>query len=70
MKQIQPFQKHWLQLTSIVVCRLKCSFNELHLQRTNLAEILAQGVPPPSFITIREELHPGARKRGLAGQIN
>ena len=23
MKQIQPFQKHWLQLTSIVVCRLK-----------------------------------------------
>ena len=22
MKQIQPFQKHWLQLTSIVVCRL------------------------------------------------
>ena len=26
MKQIQPFQKHWLQLTSIVVCRL----NTLH----------------------------------------
>ena len=26
MKQIQPFQKHWLQLTSIVVCRLKCFF--------------------------------------------
>ena len=23
MKQIQPFQKHWLQVTSIVVCRLK-----------------------------------------------
>ena len=23
MSQIQPFQKHWLQLTSIVVCRLK-----------------------------------------------
>ena len=23
MKQIQPFQKHWLQLTCIVVCRLK-----------------------------------------------
>ena len=23
MKQIQPFQKHWLQLTSIVDCRLK-----------------------------------------------
>ena len=23
MKQIQPFQKHWLQITSIVVCRLK-----------------------------------------------
>ena len=22
MKQIQPFQKHWLQITSIVVCRL------------------------------------------------
>ena len=22
MKQIQPFQKHWLQFTSIVVCRL------------------------------------------------
>ena len=22
MKQIQPFQKHWLQLTNIVVCRL------------------------------------------------
>ena len=46
------------------------SFNELHLQRTNLAEILAQGVPPPSFTTIREELHPGERKRGLAGQIH
>ena len=25
MKQIQPFQKHWLQLTSIVVCRLNPS---------------------------------------------
>ena len=36
----------------------------------NLAEILAQGVPPPSFTKIREELHPGERKRGLAGQIN
>ena len=23
MKQIQPFQKHWPQITSIVVCRLK-----------------------------------------------
>ena len=23
MKQIQTFQKHWLQITSIVVCRLK-----------------------------------------------
>ena len=23
MKQIQPFQNHWLQITSIVVCRLK-----------------------------------------------
>ena len=23
MKQIQPFQKHWLQITSIVVCRFK-----------------------------------------------
>ena len=23
MKQLQPFQKHWLQITSIVVCRLK-----------------------------------------------
>ena len=22
MKQIQPFQKHWLRITSIVVCRL------------------------------------------------
>ena len=37
---------------------------------TNLAKILAQCVPPPSFIMIREELHPGARKRGLAGQID
>ena len=27
MKQIQPFQKHWLQLTSIVVCRLKYQIN-------------------------------------------
>ena len=26
MKQIQPFQKHWLQITSIVVCRLNGSF--------------------------------------------
>ena len=25
MKQTQPFQKHWLQLTSIVVCRLKAN---------------------------------------------
>ena len=25
MKQIQPFQKHWLQITSIVVCRLKAA---------------------------------------------
>ena len=25
MKQIQPFKKYWLQLTSIVVCRLKCA---------------------------------------------
>ena len=49
---------------------IKRSFNELHLQQTNLAEILAQGVPPPSFTTIREELHTGERKRGLAGQIN
>ena len=31
MKQIQPFQKHWLQLTSIVVCRL----NMLHIHRHN-----------------------------------
>ena len=23
MKQTQPFQKHWLQIISIVVCRLK-----------------------------------------------
>ena len=28
MKQIQPFQKHWLQITSIVVCRLKWNQNE------------------------------------------
>ena len=27
MKQIQPFQKHWLQITSIVVCRL----NRVHI---------------------------------------
>ena len=55
-------QIHWLAI--------KRSFNELHLQRTNLAEILAQGVPPPSFTKIREELHPGERKWGLAGQIH
>ena len=27
MKQIQPFQKHWLQITSIVVCRLNTEHN-------------------------------------------
>ena len=26
MKQIQPFQKHWLQITSIVVCRLNLMY--------------------------------------------
>ena len=33
MKQIQSFQKHWLQLTSIVVCRLKCHKESL-MQRS------------------------------------
>ena len=27
MKQIQPFQKHWLQLTSIVVCRIEIEWH-------------------------------------------
>ena len=31
----------------------------------NLAEILAQGVPPPSFTMIQEELHPGERKQSV-----
>ena len=30
MKQIQPFQKHWLQITSIVVCRLKATSSDRH----------------------------------------
>ena len=29
MKQIQPFQKHWLQVTSIVVCRLKVAEDDI-----------------------------------------
>ena len=28
MKQIQPFQKHWLPLTSIVVCHLKWNISQ------------------------------------------
>ena len=36
MKQIQPFQKHWLQITSIVVCRL----NTLHGWRDEAIAIL------------------------------
>ena len=31
MKQIQPFQKHWLQLTSIVICRLNIAFFTIFL---------------------------------------
>ena len=34
MKQIQPFQKHWLQLTSIVVCRLKANRLSPNLKKT------------------------------------
>ena len=45
MKQIQPFQKHWLQLTSIVVCRLKCSnwakFECSRLNKANLKDMIA-----------------------------
>ena len=36
MKQIQPFQKHWLQLTSIVVCRLKLTSQLLGYGRSQL----------------------------------
>ena len=34
MKQIQPFQKHWLQITSIVVCRLNLIFNQQQSRNT------------------------------------
>ena len=41
MKQIQPFQKHWLQLTSIVVCRLKPGLYSMRAYARVYARILA-----------------------------
>ena len=34
MKQMQPFQKHWLQINSIVVCRLNsvCILDVSHIR--------------------------------------
>ena len=36
MKQIQPFQKHWLQITSIVVCRLNSKIGGIQNQRSGV----------------------------------
>ena len=33
MKQIQHFQKHWLQLTSSVVCRLKTQKISIYVKK-------------------------------------
>ena len=43
MKQIQPFQKHWLQITSIVVCRLNYPADKQILFINVTAVTLGQG---------------------------
>ena len=51
MKQIQPFQKHWLQITSIVVCRLnlKHSLRSYYSKRAKYRF--------EAYVIIRRECH-------------
>ena len=53
MKQMQPFQKYWLQITSIVICRLKANIHREWTICSNTANYTVSD----SFIVSHRQLY-------------